>query len=613
MKRIRVTKENIKEAMHEIRGSKTVAFDIETTGLDPIKDRVFAFAVTNEHNTWYFSSKGLPDFKVPELMVKLFMSPTFGDYEGHLVAHNAIFESSFMISESIRMGKKYFIDRLVVCTKEAHTLLTSSNSGRSLERLAQVYKVGSKSKEVEKYIIANGLYDKKDSKGKLVNPRYQDVPDDMIFEYCSLDAELCYNIVKKQTASINKMYDAVSSKRKTVLSNEVHLPFVLADMKVRGLGLDVDYLKKQEVLCIQKIQRLELELNAFLPDGVRFKDTPTVLSNIFNHYGWPIVLTEKGRPSFSGEVILKSSIPSKFKNLLIRYRWFHKIYSTYIAKQIELHKDKKGIVNIHPDFQQNGAMTGRFTAHNPAIQTFPSESLDGIDIRKAIVPGEGGVFVSFDWSQQEYRLFLDYLGNKEMIGKVNKGLDFHDETAKMLGLSRKIAKCYNFAFLYGSGVRALAKTTGSTVQDVERVMKHYKKILPEADKFIASVKKAVIQRGSIINWAGRVVKVHMKESYKGVNYLIQSGGADIVKRAMQECHNYLLLCSAGVKLVLNVHDELVYTLPSQLFKSGDGRAMLARLKSIMEEAYIPKNGIKMKVDVSYGTSLSKESFNVFEL
>ena len=188
-----------------LKQSPALAFDVETTGLDPLNDRMFAFCIHNGEVSYYFNDEDIMGWVLRSLFFDVPPHHSKKEHRiyGLLVAHNAVFDLSFAINF---MGAKYRLNRAVWCTKEMHRLIYSSTIKRSLDFLARMYKVGEKSKEVDDYIRRNGLHDGT-PRGPLKNPRFHEVPTDIMFKYCYIDTELCFKLFKSQYKKIKEMYE----------------------------------------------------------------------------------------------------------------------------------------------------------------------------------------------------------------------------------------------------------------------------------------------------------------------------------------------------------------------------------------------------------------------
>jgi len=282
--------------------------------------------------------------------------------------------------------------------------------------------------------------------------------------------------------------------------------------------------------------------------------------------------------------------------VILEHRDAHKRKKTYFENFL-FFADSQNV--LHGNLNQAGTATGRFSANDPNMQNLtkededeaPSEAEMAFPVRRAFIPRPGFCFFMPDFKQMEYRLLLDYANEKEIIRQVMAGVDVHQATANLVGISRKEAKTFNFAFVYGAGVAKLAAQLKRTLEETKRLKYRISDTLPQTSKLIRNVMDSTAQRGFLTNWFGRrYIFPDPKFSYKGPNYLIQGGCADIVKIGMNRCDDFLKNYKS--QMVLNVHDEVVFEMhESELH-------LCEELCRILSSAY-PYKFLPMEVDASH--------------
>jgi DNA polymerase-1 len=339
--------------------------------------------------------------------------------------------------------------------------------------------------------------------------------------------------------------------------------------------------------------------------------------------------TEKGNACFNEGVL--DQLTGPLGEIIKDYRHGYKKANTYYANYLYLADSRDDC--IHENFRQGGTSFGRMSCSDPNLQNCNKveESEEKYLVRRCFVPRDGFTFFMLDYQAQEYRLMADYAGEMDLIEQVIGGLDLHQATANMMGVTRKEAKTINFSLLYGSGIAKLAMSLFNPSVD-EEVLKKIQKYafeqrsvdrigtllsldratvihnleeldkakamkdlyfskLPKVEQFISQVKAVAITRGFVCNWMGR--KSHFpdpKWAYKAPNALIQGGSADIVKKAMVDIHEFLR--NKKSRMVLQVHDEIIFEIPKEEY------SIVPELKRIMEDAY-PHKYLPMKVEVDY--------------
>jgi DNA polymerase-1 len=212
----------------------------------------------------------------------------------------------------------------------------------------------------------------------------------------------------------------------------------------------------------------------------------------------------------------------------------------------------------------------------------------------------------FDYDQVEYRMLLDYAKATKLINLVLGGLDVHSATAELCGITRSQAKAVNFGNVYGQGDRSLAESLKMSISDAREIKRQILAEAPEVDDFLRRVKDRARTKRLIYNWLGRPYRFPYKEmSYKAPNTLIQGGAADIIRVAMNVCRDYLLSSKAKTRMVMSIHDELVFEVPE-----GEEHEV-EKIKGLMENVF-PYKYLPLTCGVEYSEKslADKESWEV---
>lgn len=371
----------------------------------------------------------------------------------------------------------------------------------------------------------------------------------------------------------------------SVYNNEMALIECIGAMEDRGICIDYKYVTEGLKYEQSEIERAKA---AFKEEtGYEYQDSPKFFKGLFDERGELYGRTDKGNASFAGDVLEKLNTPTA--RLINRIRYHEKRAGTYWSSFL-YYADSDGILRATPNAA--GTVTGRFSYRNPNLQNLPKEDEEEDKdkpyvIRGSFKPRQGHAFVSIDYSQQEYRLMLDYANERSLIKLVNEGMDVHEATAKMLGIPRKQAKTINFALLYGSGIATLAQMLGVTESEAKSLRERYFSKLPKVKEFIKAVMQRGSQNGFIRNWLGRRFWLNSFDfAYKLPNYLIQGSGADVVKRAMVETYKI-------APILIQIHDEILYEIPERDFEK------ITLICDIMSSIYKPRNGLGLEVSVKH--------------
>ena len=588
-----VTRNDFSSVVCALHPHKYLGLDTETTGLS-ITDRPFSLQIATGTCTYYFNFNSEPDHlgsQIPheQILPRRYwerLQEVFNDIDKVWFAHNALFDMRMLGYVGIE------IKGHVHCTMGTAKLIDNSLMRYSLD--ACLKRIGlAKLDEVATYVKKNKLYTMKNVAGKKVRKKflhYQTVPFQMMVRYGEQDAE---DVLALGSYQLENLPENPYPLNQTKYTEECALLHVVHAMSGRGLKVDRDYTQSCLLNSSSRIDMLKESISTMA--DATYKSGPLWLRDAFDYNGLPYDINPTtGNPTFLKEKIEDLDHPLVKSILELRHE--EKFYGTYFHSFLYYSNDE-GILfsSAHP----SGTDTGRFSYSDPNLQNIPKVS-NGPDPRRCFIPREGYTFLMVDYKQQEYRLMLDYAGDTDLIAKVNDGMDVHTATAELMDVDRKTAKTLNFMLLYGGGSEKLAHALGISKVKGEYLKNLYFRKLPKVSQLIRQVIRTGKARGHIYNWAGRILKPkHFSEAYKLPNYLIQSSGADVIKKAMIQIH--AMIKSTRSHLILTVHDELI-------FEIADGDDWLIDpIVSIMENVYIPFNGIKLECD--YRTSKKSWSEN----
>lgn len=437
-----------------------------------------------------------------------------------------------------------------------------------------------KSGVVDTYIGQNKLYEERPS-GRV--PQYYRVPNDILYPYAIQDAEVTHKLIK-----LESVYD---DRSLPVVANEDKLVEVCLYMERAGVKLDKEY--TQSAIMYEKKKIMEAK-TAFLNYTKEvYTNKREQLVRVLQNDGETIGKTDKGNYCLNEEAL--ESFTSPVAKIIQEIRYREKKVSTFYQAYLNLVTPDE---LIHPSMDASGTVTGRFSYTKPNMQQCSKEedSVEPFVVRGCFVPRRtGNILVSIDYSQMEYRMLLAYANESKLIKEVMAGADIHQATADLLGTSRKAAKTINFGLLYGQGNDLLAQSLGVSVNEARRIKEGYFLKLPRVERFIHEVIKKGKTVGHVYTWLGRKLHVNSPDfAYKLVNYLIQGGGADVCKVAMNRIHP-LIKDFSEYPMILQIHDALVFDLrPEDL-------GIIEPIVEIMETAFPTTNGMQLKVDVSYST------------
>ncbi len=592
-----VTKDNFHAIVASLKQTGSYGLDTETTGLS-IEDRLFSIQISDGIASYYFNFNEMPDhlgMDIPDeyrLIHDLLgdLQPVFNNPDSTWFVHNALFDMRMLGHAGLH------IKGHVHCTLSVAKQINNSAIGYSLDKCLKRAGLGEKDDKVAEYVKTHKLYDMAvvpGKKGREKRMHYEQVPFKLMTEYGLSDALNVWKLGQYQLKNLPDM-------GKDLYAMESKLLPVVAKMEAVGMQLDVGYTKDCADEGARQILRLKTELSSIT--GETYIPGPKWLKSILAKFKIPVQINPAtGNPILDKKALEKIEHPLVKKLLELRHT--EKFTGTYFNSFLHF-ASVKGVVHATP--RPAGTVTGRFSYSNPNLQNVPNV-VDGPDPRKCFVPREGYSFLAIDYRQQEYRLMLDYAGETNLIEAVNSGVDVHQATADLMGVQRKFAKTLNFMLLYGGGAATLAEGLGVTLAEAEHLKRLYFSKLPKVERFIKNVIGTARSRGFVFNWAGRRLRLHgYSTAYQMPNHLIQSSGADVIKHAMVKIDGMLKYWRT--RLLLTIHDELLFEVTNYELNT-----MPNRIKGIMENIYVPFNGVKLECDVSISDkSLSKQDMKEYK-
>jgi DNA polymerase-1 len=581
-----VSKKNLSECVAAIVKHAEIAVDTETTGLMPFHgDRLFSLIIATDEESYYFNFNAYEGL-APDLLLDkkdtlaLLQRDIFCREDLTVVMHNAKFDLHMLSMDGVRVSCR------VVDTEVLARLRYNRHLTYSLSSLAKTVGM-EKSDAVEEYLSKHKLSEKvaiPGKKKKVEKKRYDKVPFEIVSEYGAQDGRVTMAVYRDLVKGLAEVSSTLSrGKLCAVVENETRLIKPCQKMERQGILVDIPYCKEALAFEEDRAARAVAEFESIT--GQPFKDSNKELAKVFDAVGETYPKTEKGRPSFTAEVLEGFSSP--LARLLLEYRNAHKRAGTYFSSYLYY---ADATHRIHPNIRQAGTDTGRFSVTDPNCQNLVKEDDSQFPIRRCFIPSDEFIYAMIDYDQMEYRLLLDVAGETEVIRKIlDDGLDVHEATANLMRVDRKRAKTLNFMLLYGGGKDKLAHALGITVREAEDLKRLYFSSLPRVADLTTRIKETAETRGSIFNWMGRVCFFPLlmnprtgkldRFGYKAPNHYIQGGCADVVKLAMVRCDELLESRQARTRMLLNIHDELLF----EVHKSE--LELIPELQGIMGSAY----------------------------
>ena len=360
---------------------------------------------------------------------------------------------------------------------------------------------------------------------------------------------------------------------------EMPLVPVLSNIERTGVRVNIQMLGMQSAELKERI--LDIEERAYEIAESRFNmaSPKQIQAILFDKLNLPIISkTPKGQPSTAEGVLQELAEEHELPRLILEYRGFSKLRSTYTDKLPELVDTKTG--RVHTSYHQAAVGTGRLSSSDPNLQNIPIRTLEGRRIREAFEPEEGKIFISADYSQIELRIMAHLSGDGGLINAFNAEEDIHSATAaEVFGCrldevsrdQRRSAKSINFGLIYGMSAFGLAKQLGIARNEAQQYIDLYFERYPEVMIYMEKTRELAREQRYVETLLGR--RLYLNEinasnhsrrqaaERAAINAPMQGTAADIIKLSMLAIDNWICNERLRARMILQVHDELVFEVP----------------------------------------------------
>lgn len=564
----------------------SVCFDTETTGLDPITAQLVGIAFSWETGKGFYVS--FPEDKEEAQALIEQLRPFFESETIQKIGQNLKYDIKVLRKYNISVKGKLFDTML------AHYLI-NPDMRHNMDVLAETYLNYTP-------VSITELIGKKGKNQKSM----RDISVEEQTEYAVEDADITLQLkehFEKELGEANtqKLFDEI----------EIPLLRVLADMELEGINLDEDFLKSLSVALDNDIKALEA--NIYKEAGEEFNiASPKQLGEIL--FGKLKLIdkpkkTKTGQYSTAEDVLSYLAKDHKIIADVLEYRGLAKLKSTYVDALPE--QVDPTTHHVHTDYMQTVAATGRLSSNNPNLQNIPIRTERGRQVRKAFIPrNDDFVLLAADYSQIELRIIAALSDEDTMIESFKNGEDIHATTAsKVFNVpleevtreQRSNAKTVNFGIIYGVSAFGLSNQTDLSRTEAKELIDTYYKTYPKLRNYMSDMVdfardngyvQTVLGRRRYLNGInGRNAVVRGAAERNAVNAPIQGSAADIIKIAMINIHKKLSEGNYQTKMLLQVHDELVF----DVYKP-ELETMKTLIKSEMENAY----SLSVPLDVEIG-------------
>jgi DNA polymerase I len=584
------TEAEIDDLVRKLSRYNEIAFDTETTDIDANLADIVGMSFSVEKGTGYYVF--LPEERDNVITILERFRPLFEREDILWIGHNIKYDMimlkwyGFMLKGDIydTMLANYVID---------------PDGKRSMDMLSVKY-LNYEPVSIETLIGKKG-------KGQL---SMRNVALEQIKEYAAEDADV--------TLQLKQAFDPLLSQnevKKVFDTVENPLVPVLLEMEYEGVGLDVDFLREYSKDLERDIKLAEE--NVYRHAGVNFnigspKQLGEVLFEIMKIDAGQ-KKTKTGQYATGEDVLQKLRHKHQIVEDILAYRELTKLKSTYVDALPGLINPRTG--RLHTSFNQAVAVTGRLSSNNPNLQNIPIRTERGREIRKAFISrSKDYCIVSADYSQIELRIVAAISGDEAMITAFKENKDIHTATAaKVYNVEekdvtfemRRAAKAVNFGIIYGQSAFGLAENIGVSRTEAKTIIDNYFTQYPAIKKYMDRSINFAKEHGYVETVMGR--KRWLKDIYSAnftvrgyaernaINMPIQGTAADMIKLAMISIHRELEKQDLRTRMILQVHDELVFDVPL-----GEVDAARALIKTCMESAMKLPHDVPANVETGVG-------------
>ena len=547
------TDELIKELVNNLGKAPEICFDTETTGIDANDAELVGLSFSVRAGEGYYVP--CPADKESCITILNNFQTLFNDTGKTWVGHNIKYDMLIL--------KWYGFELLgnIFDTMLAHYVIEPDGKN-GMDALSEKY-LGYEPVHIEELIGKKG-------KGQ---GNMRDVDPEKIKEYAAEDADITL-----QLKSIS--LPLLKQREVEKVFNEVENPLVkvLTAMEFEGIKVDENFLKEYSKVLEKEAKTAEESV--YQQAGVRFNlASPKQLGEVLfdkMQIDPKAKKTKTGQYATGEDVLLKLASKNKIVDDILVFREFTKLRSTYVDALPLMINKKTG--RVHTSYAQAVAVTGRLSSNNPNLQNIPIRTERGREIRKAFIPRDADhVLVSADYSQIELRIVAAISGDVNMCEAFKTGTDIHTATAaKVFNVDAKEvtkemrykAKSVNFGIIYGQGAFGLAENLGISRTEAKEIIDNYKKQFPNIQKYMDDTIHFAQEHGYVqtlmgrkrwlkdINSANFTVRAFAERN--AINSPIQGSAADMIKLAMIKIHHEFKKQNFRSKMLLQVHDELVF-------------------------------------------------------
>lgn len=572
--------QKLKAAIQEIGQPALLAFDTETTSVDPLQaDLVGISLAAAPDKGYYFPVAHREGQNLDLKQVQSSLGPLFWDSKIKKAAHNAKFDLLVLRQHGMDVDPITFDSMIAewLCNPDSRMLGLKSLAwiklNEEMTRIEDLIGTGKNQKSMDQVAIA------------------------AVAPYAAADAVMTLRLTGPLQESLQE-----HNAGKLFADLEMRLIPVLAKMEENGILLDETLFEVFGKELEEHIAKLETQI--FHLAGEEFNiGSPSQLADIL-YKKLNLVPPGGSRKTSTGKLSTAAGVLEEMRrdnpivDLILQYRELTKLKSTYVDALPLQVNPRDG--RVHTSFNQVGTVTGRIASQNPNLQNIPTRTEIGRRVRQGFIAPPGSRLLAVDYSQVELRIMAHIAQDKAMMDAFHKGQDIHATTAAAIfdvpleqvsKAQRRHAKAINFGLIYGMSPFGLTRTTDLTLAEAENFVAEYFKEFPGVKAWLDRTRVEAAQQGYVETLLGRRryfpnlkagtnYMMRQREEREAINAPIQGTAADIMKLAMLALPPALEKAGLKAKMLLQVHDELIFEVPED-----EVAATIPLVRQAMEGAY----------------------------
>ncbi|MCY4286222.1 MAG: DNA polymerase I [Thiotrichales bacterium] len=580
--------------IERLGAADAIAFDTETTSLDYMQADLVgvSFAVEPGHAAYVpfgHDYPGAPAQLAPEVVLGK-LRPILESERPAKIGQNLKYDMSVLARAGIRLAGVAFDTML-----ESY-VLDSTATRHDMDSLALKY-------------LGHRTIHYEDIAGKGAKQlSFNRIPVEDAGPYAAEDADVTLRLHRV----LRPRLEGHAPLKRLCDTMEIPLVPVLSRMERNGVRIDVRRLKQQSAELADRMRALEASAHESAGGPFNLGSAKQIRAILFDKLGLPVLAkTPKGQPSTAESVLQELAFDHALPKLILEHRAVTKLKSTYTDALPDCVNPATG--RVHTSYHQAVAATGRLSSSEPNLQNIPVRTHEGRRVRQAFVADPGFRMVAADYSQIELRIMAHLSGDRGLLDAFASGADIHRATAAevfaggadgaVTDEQRRRAKAINFGLIYGMSAFGLARQLGIERGEAQRYVDLYFSRYPGVKAFMDATRESARDQGYVQTVFGRRLylpeikssNIHRRQYAErtAINAPMQGTAADIIKRAMLSLDAWIAESGAPVRMIMQVHDELVFEVANDAV--GDVTPIIRERMSAAADLSVP-----LMVDIGTG-------------